>query len=328
MRRAWPADRLVSRAELDAAGITGTELRASYGRCEELTRRHGKTYHLATKLLPPSRRPAVYALYGLARHADEIVDDLDDDRPVAAKAADLAGFAGRFADDLATGASTHPVLRAVVHAVGEWRIDPALFPPFFASMAMDLTVDRYATWEDLLGYVHGSAAVIGLQMLPVLGVTGPDVDLARSGARDLGIAFQLANFCRDVGEDLDRSRVYLPEADLARFGLTRADLERRVVDERVRRLLMFEIARVHALRDAAARGIAMLDPVSRPCIAAALSLYCGIADQVAAIDFQVFDARATVSLPTRLGVAGRALAERRRAQRRDARWRQVARTDR
>lgn len=309
---------------MDAAGIAGSELRASYRRCEELTRRHGKTYHLATKLLPVARRPAVYALYGLARYADEIVDDLADDRPIAAKAADLARFGDRFARDLAAGASDHPVLRAVVHAVREWGVDPELFPPFFASMTMDLTVDAYATWEDLLGYVHGSAAVIGLQMLPILGVTGPDAALARSGARDLGVAFQLANFCRDVGEDLERGRVYLPEADLARFGLTRADLERRVVDDRVRALLAFEIARVHTLRDSAARGIAMLDPVSRPCIAAALALYCGIADRVAAIDFEVFDVRATVGLRTRLGVAGHALAERRRAERRAASWRSVA----
>lgn len=307
-----------------AAGITDRLLGASYARCETLTREHGKTYYLATKLLPAARRPAVYALYGLARYADEIVDDLGDDRPTAAKAASLARFAELFADDLARGASTHPVLRAVVHAVRRWDVDPSLFPPFFASMTMDLSVGGYATWEDLLGYVDGSAAVIGLQMLPILGVVG-DPALARSGARDLGIAFQLANFCRDVGEDLDRGRVYLPEADLARFGLARADLERRVVDDRVRGLLAFEIARVHALRESAARGIAMLDPVSRPCIAAALELYCGIADEVAAIDYEVFSRRATVPLATRLQVARRAWARRRAAERRAVHWRSLAR---
>jgi phytoene synthase len=313
----------VSRRELDAAGIADPALRASYARCEQLTREHGKTYYLATKLLPASRRPAVYALYGLARYADEIVDDLGDDRPIAEKAAELASFAERFAQDLAAGTSVHPVLQAVVHAVHEWEIDRSLFPPFFASMTMDLSVDRYGTWDDLLGYVDGSAAVIGLQMLPVLGIVGDPV-LARSGARDLGIAFQLANFCRDVGEDLDRGRVYLPEADLARFDLTRADLERRVVDDRVRGLLAFEIARVHVLRTSAARGIAVLDPVSRPCIAAALELYCGIADEVAAIDYEVFTHRATVPLRTRLQVANRAWTQRRAAERRASRWNAVA----
>jgi phytoene synthase len=109
---------------------------------------------------------------------------------------------------------------------------------------------------------------------------------------------------RDVGEDLDRGRVYLPLEDLARFGLTRRDLERRVVDDRVRALLRFQIARVRRLESAAAPGIALLEPSSRPCIEAARTLYCGIVDEVERIDFEVFDHRASVPLRRRLAVAG------------------------
>ena len=156
----------------------------------------------------------------------------------------------------------------VVDTLLRWDIPLAHVEAFLASMAMDLTVTEYATWSDLDRYVYGSAAVIGLQMVPVL---GPLDDAAYEHAQDLGVAFQLANFVRDVGEDLDRGRLYLPLEDLERFGLRRVDLERRVVDDRVRALLAFEVARVRRLAEQARPGIALLDPTSRPCIEAALT---------------------------------------------------------
>ena len=303
------------------------ELAASYARCRALTREHGKTYYLATRLLPADKRPSVYALYGLARFADEIVDDLGSSAGLADRKARLEAFAEQFLRDLARDRSEHPVGRAVVDTAVRWSLDRELFEAFFASMAMDLTVTEYPTWEDLGVYVYGSAAVIGLQMLPILEPVTDDpalLDDVASSARDLGIAFQLANFVRDVAEDLDRGRVYLPLADLARFGLTRADLERRVVDDRVRALLDFEIGRVHALRDSAAAGIPLLHPTSRPCIAAALSMYCGIADRVAELDHAVFSVRATVPLTRRLATAGRAARAAHAARARSADWDRVA----
>ncbi len=303
------------------------DLAASYARCQELTREHGRTYYLATRLLPAEKRPSVYALYGLARHADEIVDDLADSSGVADRTARLSRFADRILRDLASGHSSDPVGRAVVDTAARWSLDHRLFEAFFTSMTMDLTVTGYQSWDDLQGYVEGSAAVIGLQMLPILEpVTGDPVllDLAAAAARDLGVAFQLANFIRDVGEDLDRGRLYLPLADLAEFGLARADLERRVVDDRVRALLAFQIQRVHRLRDSAASGIALLHPTSRPCIAAALTMYCGIADRVAQLDYAVFSTRATVPLPARLATAAHAWHQVRLARRRGADWDRVA----
>ncbi len=306
---------------------TDPDLAASYALCRRLTKEHGKTYYLATRLLPAAKRPSVYALYGLARYADEIVDDLGDSSGPAERKGRLGRFADTVLRDLARGESTHPVGRAVVDTATRWSVDRELFEAFFASMAMDLTLTEYATWADLGGYVFGSAAVIGLQMLPVLEPVTDDaaqLDAVSCAARDLGVAFQLANFIRDVGEDLDRGRVYLPLADLAAAGLTRADLERRIVDDRVRALLAFEIGRVHALRESAAAGIPLLHPTSRPCIAAALSMYCGIADRVAAADYQVFRIRATVPLPVRLATAGRAWRDVRAAGRRDRDWERVA----
>jgi phytoene synthase len=306
----------VSSRELDAAGITDPRLRESYEACRRLNAQHGKTYYLATLLLPPEKRPYVHALYGFARYADEIVDDLASTLTEQEKSDHLGRWGEAFLADTKRGRSDDPISAAVVDTVLRWDIPLEHFEAFLHSMRMDLTVTEYQTYEDLYEYVYGSAAVIGLQMVPILEPLAPE---AYDRARDLGVAFQLANFVRDVGEDLDRGRIYLPLEDLAAVGLNRADLERRVVDDRVRQLLRNQITRVRALEEASRDGIALLHPTSRPCIEAARVLYCGIVDEVERIDYEVFDRRATVSVPRRLTVAapawGRAIAARRRSGR-------------
>lgn len=321
MWRAWPRQaswhaggygNAVSRRELAAAGITDPELAASYEACRRLNAKHGRTFYLATLLLPPNKRPYVHALYGFARYADEIVDDLASRLTPPQKAQELSRWGEAFLVDAQKGSSHDPICRAVVDTMVRWAIPVELFEAFLTSMAMDLTVTQYATYDDLAVYVHGSAAVIGLQMLPVLGALAPE---AYGAAQQLGVAFQLANFVRDVGEDLDRGRLYLPLDELARFGLTRTDLERRVVDDRVRDLLRFQIARVRRLEAGARPGIDLLEPTSRPCIDAARELYCGIADQVEAIDFQIFSQRAAVPARRRLEVTVPAWVRAQRARR-------------
>ncbi|MEO8329726.1 MAG: phytoene/squalene synthase family protein [Candidatus Nanopelagicales bacterium] len=305
----------MSRRALDAAGIHGPELRASYERCRALNAHHGKTYYLATLLLPPRKRPYVHALYGLARYADEIVDDLDSTLSRAQKADQLRQWGDGFLRDLQRGFSTDPIGRAVVDTAIRWEIPHRHFELFFQSMAMDLTISQYATYDELYKYVYGSAAVIGLQMLPIL---EPTDDRAKASAIDLGVAFQLANFIRDVGEDLDRGRVYLPLEELAAHGVTRRDLERRVVDERLRNVLRFQIKRVRRLEQSSRAGIEALDPTSRPCIEAARVLYCGIVTEVERIDYQVFSQRATVPTSRRLAVALPAWGQAVRARMRSA----------
>jgi len=165
---------------------------------------------------------------------------------------------------------------------------------------MDLTVTEYQSFEDLYEYVYGSAAVIGLQMLPIL---EPTDEQAYESAKDLGVAFQLANFIRDVNEDLDRGRVYLPLDELERFGVTRADLEKRELTENIKAALRHQIDRVRRLDQESKSGIEMLHPSSQDCINAARILYCGIANRVEQIDFDVFNKRAKVSLHTKFWVA-------------------------
>lgn len=305
----------MSRRELDAAGIRDPDLRASYEACRRLNARHGRTYYLATLLLPAWKRPYVHALYGFARYADEIVDDLGSTLTVAAKADWLIGWGEQFGRDLAAGRSDHPISRAVVDTMRRWEIPSAYVEAFLASMRSDLTTTEYATYDDLMAYMHGSAAVIGLEMVPVLEPVVPR-QVAEPYAADLGIAFQLTNFIRDVGEDLRRGRVYLPMEDLAAFGVPREQLLHGVVDGRVRRLLAFEIARARESYRTAAHGVRLLHPTSRPCVETALALYGGILDEVEDADYQVLRQRVGVGPARRAAVAlpglMRATAARRR----------------
>ena len=299
---------------MDAAGITDPHLRESYERCRELNAAHGKTYYLATLLLlPPVKRPFVHALYGFARYADEIVDDLASTLSEQEKADWLASWGSAFLADVERGWSDDPICMAVVDTVRRWEIPVAHFEAFLHSMTMDLTVTEYRTYDDLYEYVYGSAAVIGLQMVPILEPTAPE---AYDRAKDLGVAFQLANFIRDVNEDLDRGRVYLPLDELEGFGVTRGDLEARVMTPSIRAALVEQVDRVRALEESARPGVDMLHPSSRDCIEAARVLYCGIVDEVERNDYDVFASRATVPLRRRLAVAVPALRRARRARRR------------
>jgi phytoene synthase len=216
------------------------------------------------------------------------------------RAAWLSDWSASFFSDLDRGYSEDPICRAVVDTAVRWEIPREYFEAFFTSMTMDLTVTEYETFDDLFTYVYGSAAVIGLQVVPIL---EPSEQSAFTYAQDLGIAFQLANFIRDVGEDLDRGRVYLPLAELKEFGVTRADLEQRIVTPALREALKFQIARVRALEEESKIGISMLHPAAQPCIEAARILYCGIVDEVERIDYEVFTKRATVPMRRRLGIA-------------------------
>jgi phytoene synthase len=283
------------------------ELAAAYARCRELHRQHGRTYYLATRLLPASKRPHVHALYGFTRYADEIVDSHAGLTP-GQRASGLAEWSRRFAAGLRGESVTDPLLPAVLHTIQTYNLDQADFDSFLRSMRMDLEVQTYRRYDDLLTYMEGSAAVIGTMMLPILGSS--DLRASREPARQLGFAFQLTNFIRDVGEDLERGRVYLPLEDMALFGVSLDDLRRRVATPPVKELIRYEIARAREHYARAAFGIPLLEPASQACIRAAFHLYAGILDEVEGLDFDVFAQRARVPTPKRLRVAVRCLLTR------------------
>ena len=286
--------------ELTAAGITDPDLRASYLECKRLNSLHGKTYYLATLLLPKAKRPHVHALYGFARYADEIVDDLASTLTIPEKAHVLKVWGEKVLEDIRLGRSDDHVGRALVDTVQRFNIPIEHFEAFLHSMTMDLSVTEYQTYEDLMEYVYGSAAVIGLQLVPILGATDPK---AYEAAQKLGIAFQLANFIRDVSEDLDRGRIYLPLDDLHAAGVSKEMLAAKKLTPEIKQALIFQIERVRGLQREAAAGIALLDPVSQPCINAASELYCGIVDEVEKINYEIFTHRAKTSTWRRLKVA-------------------------
>jgi 15-cis-phytoene synthase len=259
----------------------------SYAACRALNREHGTTYYWAAYALPGVKRPHVWALYAFCRYADDIVDAADrgsvEDRRQA-----LDQFATRFFVDLRRGRSEDRILKAVVHTCRAFGLDAEVFERFIASMAMDFDTATYETYEDLRKYMDGSAAVIGEMMLPIL---EPLDAAATEPARALGEAFQLTNFLRDVGEDLDRGRVYVPQEDLRKFG---ADPHRRTVDPAWVDLMRFEIDRNRDLYREADRGVPMLPPSSARCIRAARVLYSRILDEIEANGYDVFSQRARV----------------------------------
>ncbi|MEU8894321.1 phytoene/squalene synthase family protein [Nocardia sp. NPDC048505] len=286
--------------------MSSAQLESAYRVCGRIAAEHGRTYFLATRLLAASRRPAVHALYAFARTVDDLVD-----HAVAEPAAELDRIEHALRTALDRGGADDPVLLALTDTIERYDIAPRHFWTFLESMRMDIPGsavyrDRYATMADLRDYMRGSAAAIGLQLLPVLGTVVPRA-AAEPAAAALGEAFQLTNFLRDVGEDLDRGRVYLPAEDLAAFGVDH-DLLRHCrrtghTEPRLRRALAHLIAVNRDLYRRAAPGIDLLDPRVRPAIRTASALYADILTEIEHTGYAVFTTRATVPHHRRLRVA-------------------------
>jgi len=279
------------------------QLAAAYARCAAIAAEHGRSYHLATRLLPADRRPAVHALYAAARTADDLVD-----QPGPDPAADLAAWSTAVLTDLEKGWSDDPVRLALVDTYRRYDIAVEHLVDFLAAMTSDLEVTGYATMDALDRYMWGSAAVIGLQVLPVLGTArGVPRAEAEPYAIALGEAFQLTNFLRDVGEDIDRGRVYLPADRMAAHGVTREQLAQKRHDARFADLMREMVAAVRRRYDDAAPGTALLARESRDCVRAATALYGGILREIERADYRVLDRRVSVSRPRRLAVFARRL---------------------
>jgi 15-cis-phytoene synthase len=279
------------------------QLQAAYRHCADIAALHGRSYHLATRLLTPDRRPAVHALYAAARTADDLVDV-----PGPDPAGDLADWSRALLADLDAGWSEDPVRLALVDTYRRHDIAVEHLVDFLAAMTSDLHVSGYPTMDALDRYMWGSAAVIGLQVLPVLG-TAPGVarEEAAPHAIALGEAFQLTNFLRDVGEDVDRGRVYLPEDAMAAHGVTREQLAAKRHDARFAALMREMVAVVRRRYADAAPGTPLLAPESRDCVRAATALYGGILREIERAGYRVLDRRVSVSKPRRLAVFARRL---------------------
>jgi phytoene synthase len=282
----------------------GLSLAESYELCRRVQRSHSRTYYFSTRLFPPEVRPHVHALYAFMRYADEIVDNPGvttlDEQLAALEAFEEETLAAVAGEEVA-----NPVLRAYANTVRERGIAPENIAAFMKSMKMDTHVFRYPTYEDLAVYTYGSAAVVGLMMCRVVGVVDEG---AGEHAECLGVAMQLSNFLRDVGEDWARGRVYLPLEDLARFDYAEKDLGAGVVDERLVELLRFEIGRTRRLYAVADEGMGYIPRGRRYPVVVARELYAAILDRIEAQGYDIFSRRAATSRAEKLGVAARCAA--------------------
>jgi phytoene synthase len=261
----------------------------AYRACVSITRRHSRSFFLSTQLLPVEKRRALRALYAFCRTSDDLVD-----QPGRDAIRDLAAW-------VSLVHAPHPppdnaVLLAWNDTAERYIVPRSLSDELLAGVAMDLTVSRYATFDDLWLYCYRVAAVVGLISIRVIGACAG----AERYAVKLGVALQLTNILRDIGEDARRGRVYLPQEDLARFGLCDRDILTGQRDERFRALMRFEIGRANALYAEAWPGIALLSADSRLAVGAAAEIYRGILARIIANDYDVFTRRAYLSLAEKL----------------------------
>jgi phytoene synthase len=290
-------------------------LSAAYAQCKAIHRKYDPSFYAGCLMLPPAKRPYVDSLYAHARMLDQIVDD-----PAAQDAATrqtrLDARVTAYELALKQGDSADPVLKAAAHTALTWDIPIEHFRAFSDTMRSDLTVTDYATYDDLLSYMYGAAALLGLQLVPILEPLDLSADAAahiadRSVA--LGYALQLTNILRDIDEDLGRGRLYLPREDLDEFGVTRADFEARTMTDGIRALLKFEAERARAYYAEAHAAVELLHPAGRECVGTALTLYAGILDSLERADYQVFGVRHGFSNAKALRIAVPAYLRARRA---------------
>ena len=294
-------------SELDAAGVRDPSLREAFRQCREINARDGKTFFLATRLLAPSRRPAVHALYGFARRADDILDDFDA-RGTELRAKQLQALSTQLFNSLAENQPCDdPTLTAVVHTARKYDIKWDLFDDFLASMRMDLTVTDYPDRAALDRYMYGSAEVIGLQLLPILGHRRParGRGTVRGRARKSISAHQLHQGCRRGPEP----RPGLPARRRTGGARCRPGAAELVSGQSAHRppgaarTDRLSMPRRGRCTTEARPGIEMLAPASRPCVAVAWTLYSEILKRIEEDDFQIFGQRATVGKGRRLIVA-------------------------
>ncbi len=279
----------------DLAGVA-PDLRSAYATCREITRVASKTFFLASLFLAPEKRRAVWAVYAVCRTADDLVDTMG---PAAQRLAQIDELERNLVAAMA-GEATESIFLAYADAATTFGIPLEPVLALLRGARMDITIRRYATYDELCEYCYLVASTVGLMVSPILGYASP---AALEYGVMLGRAMQLTNILRDVGEDALMGRVYLPAEDLARFGYKEDDVFAKVVDERFVALMQYEIDRVRAIYLEAEPGIAMLAPESRYTVRLALSLYRRILRAIELNAYDVYTRRAYVPFRSKLATA-------------------------
>lgn len=286
-------------------------LERDYAHCQSVQRAYGVSYYFATRFFPPEIRRAVYALYGFVRYPDQWVDCPDESSlPDAGAGQGVRAKLDAYERDFICAVCGEPVdsppLRAFADVVRRYKI-PLRYPlEFLDAMRMDLERARYANFEQLQTYTWGSASVVGVMMCYILGATLPK---ALHCAATMGLAMQMTNFLRDVGEDWQRGRVYLPQEELARFGIRESQIAQGIVDDRWRRLMQFQIDRCRALYAQAEQGIGLLPREVQYPVLLGSRLYARILNAIERNRYDVFRHRARTTYAEKVSIAVRTYAE-------------------
>jgi 15-cis-phytoene synthase len=276
--------------------VTGHEsgdVRDAYRYCQQIIHRASKTFTWGSRLLPPQKRRAAWAIYAFCRVVDDIADETGD---VANARSRLEAWRLRL-ERVYAGTPDGPIMLAWLDVLQQFDVplQPAL--DLIDGVEMDLAGARPQTFDDLRTYCYRVAGTVGLLMAPVLGYRSP---AALPYAVDLGIAMQLTNILRDVGADARNGRIYLPQEDLDRFGCRVTDIMAGKIDDAFIALMRFQIARAQHYYDRAMPGIAMLDRQVQFAIYASANLYRGILAAIVANSYDVFTRRAYVSPPAKM----------------------------
>jgi len=264
--------------------------------CRERVAQSGSSFYYSFLFLSPERRSAITALYAFCREVDDVVDEMHDPEIARAKLA----WWRREIDAAYSGNAQHPVARALHPVITRYALPEAHFQTVIDGMTMDLEQHRYLDFAALEQYCHRVAGVVGLMSAEIFGYEHPDTRLY---ARDLGIAFQLTNILRDVGEDARRGRIYLPQEDLARFDVAPSSLLGGTATDAFRRLMAFETARAKTWY---AQAFAKLDSRDRRPQRAGLimaAIYETLLDEIARDGFDVLDRRTSLTPVRKLWIA-------------------------
>jgi phytoene synthase len=252
--------------------------------CEQKAARSGSSFYYAFRLLPPHRRRAIIALYAFCREVDDVVDEVADPGVARLK---LAWWRTEIAA-VFSGTPQHPIAQALQNVVAEFRLPQEHFQAVIDGMVMDLDQNRYLDFTALERYCHHVAGVVGLLSAEIFGYSDP---ATRDYARDLGIAFQLTNIVRDVGEDARRGRIYLPQDELASFGVKEADVLQRRITPAFTALMAYQVARARSWHTRALAKLPRCDRrAQRPGLIMA-AIYRRLLDQIERDGFRVLDQR-------------------------------------
>jgi len=281
------------------------KIRRGLDECRAITRRYGTSFYFATQFFPKETRDGIYAIYAFARIPDEIVDD-PGKTTRHERVTELEAWRQTWLEAMRVGTSDDPVMAAIVHSFDKHGIDVETGEAFLKSMFMDEDKKSYANYAELEEYMYGSAGVIGLMVTRIVGYSTPD---AFPYAIKLGYAFQLTNFLRDIREDFDElGRVYMPEDELARFGLEPVDLRRKVYDKRFVDFMKFQIERNKQVYKDAFPGIKLLHWRGRLAVKISYVLYKAILGEIERADYNIYRERVRTGFRQKIALSLLALA--------------------